>query len=79
MANAFRISLHRGGHGFVRTDNPGDFAVVLMGRNAHIGIHHCGVVYGGRILHAEPGATLYEEITALQCRYPIMEFWTHAD
>lgn len=79
MADAFRLALHNAAHGFVRTESPRDFDVVLMGRNAHVGIHHCGVLYGGRVLHAEPGATLYEEITALRCRYPIMEFWTHAD
>lgn len=79
MANAFRVALHASPHGFRRTENPEDFTVVLMGRNSHIGIHHCGVYYDGRVLHAEPGATLYEELTALRCRYPVMEFWSHAD
>lgn len=79
MAEAFRLALHANPHGFVRTAAPQDFSVVLMGRNAHIGIHHCGIWYGGRILHAEPGATLYEELTAVATRYPVMEFWTHAD
>lgn len=79
MADAFRVALHACQHGFTRTDNPGDFAVVLMGRNAHVGIHHCGIYYAGRVLHAEPGATLYEELSALRCRYPLMEFWSHAD
>ena len=76
MAEAFR---HASPHGWTRTERARDFDIVLMGRNAHIGIHHCGILYGGRILHAEPGATLYEEITALAARFPIMEFWTHAD
>ena len=79
MANAFRLALHAGNHGFVRAPGPQDYAVVLMGRNAHVGIHHCGICWEGRILHAEPGATLYEEITAVAARYPLMEFWTHAD
>lgn len=79
MADAFRVALHGSAHGFSRTDIPGDFSIVLMGRNAHLGIHHCGIYYAGRVLHAEPGATLYEELTALRCRYPIMEFWSHAD
>ena len=79
MADAFRLALHKASHGFTRTDAPSDFDIVLMGRNAHIGIHHCGIWYGGRVLHAEPGATLYEEPGSLRCRYPIMEFWTHAD
>jgi len=79
MAEAFRLALHTSPHGFLRAERARDFDVVLMGRNAHIGIHHCGIWYGGRVLHAEPGATLYEELTALQARYPIMEFWTHAD
>ena len=79
MAEAFRLALHTSPHGFARTDRPSDFSIVLLGRNPHIGIHHCGIWYGGRILHAEPGATLYEEVTALSARYPIMEFWTHAD
>lgn len=79
MANAFRLALHQSAHGFTRTETPRDYDVVLMGRNSHVGIHHCGIWYGGRVLHAEPGATLYEEIGSLRCRYPIMEFWTHAD
>lgn len=79
MADAFRLALHAGTHGFTRSHGPQDYAVVLMGRNSHLGIHHCGIAYGGRILHAEPGATLYEEITAVASRYPLMEFWTHAD
>lgn len=79
MAEAFRLALHTSPHGFIRAAAPQDFAIVLLGRNAHIGIHHCGVFYGGRVLHAEPGATLYEELTALAARYPVMEFWTHED
>ena len=79
MADSFRLALHQATHGFVRTEAPIDFDIVLMGRNAHLGIHHCGIWYAGRVLHAEPGATLFEEISALRCRYTIMEFWTHAD
>lgn len=79
MADAFRLALHAGRHGFSRVETPQDFSVVLMGRNTHLGIHHCGIYYAGRVLHAEPGATLYEELTALRCRYHVMEFWSHED
>lgn len=79
MADAFRLALHAGGHGFVRTEVPADYAIVLLGRNAHLGIHHCGLWYGGRILHAEPNLTLYEERHAVAARYALMEFWIHAD
>lgn len=79
MADAFRLALHAGGHGFARTERPADFSVVLMGRNDHIGIHHCGIWYAGKILHAEPNVTFYEEPAALRARYALMEYWTHAD
>lgn len=79
MAEAFRLALHASPHGFRRVAAPDEFSIVLMGRNSHIGIHHCGIWVGGRILHAEPGATLYEELTAVAARYPVMEFWSHAD
>ncbi|UXC34774.1 hypothetical protein [Cupriavidus gilardii] len=79
MADAFRLALHRSDHGFVKTDSPVDFSVVLMGRNAHVGIHHCGVWYGGKILHAEPNIIFYEELSAVRARYQLMEYWTHAD
>lgn len=79
MAEAFRLALHASHHGFRRVTAPEEFSIVLMGRNAHLGIHHCGVWVGGKVLHAEPCTTLYEELTAVATRYPVMEFWSHED
>ena len=79
MADAFRLALHQCEHGFKRTENPDDFCIVLLGRNEKIGIHHCGVWYDGKILHAEPTMVFYEDIGTVRARYQLMEFWTHAD
>lgn len=79
MADAFRIAIHSQPHGFHRVEKPVDMAIVLLGRNECIGVHHCGIWFAGKILHAEPGATLYEERTAVATRYRVMEFWIHAD
>lgn len=78
MADGFRLALHGSAHGFMRTAVPDDLAVVLMGRHVRMGLHHCGIWYAGRILHAEPSMTLYEEPHVVRARYPLMEFWHRA-
>ncbi|MCC2673286.1 MAG: hypothetical protein K0R58_233 [Ramlibacter sp.] len=74
-AQAFRLVLHKGEHGFVRVSEPVDYAVVLMGRSFSRGIHHCGVYYDGKVLHAQPDGTLHQALASLRDQYPLMEFW----
>ena len=78
MADAFRIAIHKAQHGFAQVMVPADFTIVLMGRNTKIGIHHCGVFYQGKVLHAQPGVTLYEELSAIRDRFEVVEFWAKA-
>lgn len=75
-ANAFRLALHKSPHGFSQVDNPSDFAVVLMGKSPALGIHHCGIFYQGKVLHALDAGTLYQDIASLQDEYALMEYWT---
>lgn len=75
MASEFRIALSKGSHGFVQTPAPVDMCIVLMGKTDKIGIHHCGIYYAGKVLHAMPGVTLYEELTAITDRFEVVEFW----
>ncbi len=75
MADAFRIAIHKDPHGFVQVDTPDDFAIVLMGKTAKVGIHHCGIWYAGRILHALSGVTRYEDLPTLSAQYQVIEFW----
>jgi hypothetical protein len=75
IASAFRLVLHKSVHGFRQVEEPQDFTVVLMGRTAKLGLHHCGVFYGGKVLHALESGTLYQDLASLAAEYPLMEFW----
>lgn len=76
IASAFRLALHKTPHGFERIDDPVDFAVVLMGKTQRLGLHHCGIFYGGRVLHALESGTLYQDLLTLQEEYRLMEYWS---
>lgn len=78
MANAFRIAIHRCAHGYQQVSVPSDFDIVLLSRKPAIGIHHCGIWFDGKVLHAEPTMTWYEEESAVRARYPLVEFWSRA-
>lgn len=76
IAEAFRIELHRGEHGFRQIAQPVDFAVVLMGRAPKLGLHHCGVFWHGSVLHALDSGTLFQDMNTLRAQYPLMQFWS---
>lgn len=78
MASAFRLAIHKSAHGFVEIVEPVDMAIVLLGKNDRIGIHHCGVYYDGKVLHAQSGATLYEELSVIRDSFEVVEFWAKA-
>lgn len=78
MASAFRVAIHKSAHGFVQVQEPIDMCIVLLGRNERIGIHHCGVYLAGKVLHATPGITLYEDLSSLRSTYDVCEFWAKA-
>lgn len=75
MSSAFRIAIHKAAHGFSKIDEPVDYCIVLLGKSDKIGIHHCGVYYQGKVLHAMPDATMYEELSAIRDRFEVVEFW----
>lgn len=75
IASAFRLALHKSPNGFARIEEPADYAVVLMGRTAKLGLHHAGIFWQGRVLHALDTGTLYQDLASLQAEYPLMEFW----
>lgn len=76
VAGAFRLALHKAAHGFAQVELPVDFAVVLMGRVRSLGMHHCGIYYQGKVLHALESGTLYQDLASLRADYPLMEFWS---
>lgn len=78
MADAFRLALHQDPHGFAQVAAPVDLCIVLLGKSERVGVHHCGIYYAGRVLHAMPGVTLYEEIASVQDRFALVEFWAKA-
>lgn len=78
MARAFRLAIHKDAHGFVRVEQPVDFAIALLSRNASIGIHHCGIFYQGKILHAQPNTTLYEDLSVIHNTFAVCEFWARS-
>lgn len=75
MASAFRLAIHKSAHGFAQVAEPVDRCIVLLGKTDRIGIHHCGIYFEGRVLHAMPGVTLYEEMSAISDRFEVVEFW----
>lgn len=75
IASAFRLTLHKSQHGFAQVDTPADFAIVLMGKTPRLGLHHAGIFYDGKVLHAQEGGTLYQDVASLHDQYELMEFW----
>ena len=77
-AVAFRLELHKGEHGFAQISEPVDYAVVLMGKTIKMGIHHSGIYYQGKVLHALETGTLYQDMASLRDEYALVEFWSRA-
>ena len=75
MASEFRIALSKGTHGFVQIATPVDYAIVLLGKTERVGVHHCGIYYGGKVLHALSSGTVYEDMSSIQDAFEIVEFW----
>ena len=79
IAAAFSLALHKSPHGFRQAEAPEDYAVVLMGRSRALGLHHAGVYYEGKVLHALDGdgglTVLYQDMETLSAEYQLMEFW----
>jgi hypothetical protein len=78
IASAFRIALHKSPDGFAQIPAPVDYCVVLMGKTAAMGLHHCGVFYQGRVLHALDAGNRYEEMSVIGDAYAVIEFWARA-
>lgn len=75
VASAFRLALHNQEHGFVKVESPSDFCVVLMGSTNRLGLHHCGVYYKGKVLHALQCGNVYQDLFSLKDTYKLMEYW----
>lgn len=75
IASTFRIAMHKSQHGFEQIEVPGDFAIVLLGRSPSLGLHHCGVFYDGKVLHALEDGNLYQDLASLADTYQVMQFW----
>jgi hypothetical protein len=75
-AREFRLQLYKGRHGFEQISEPRDYAVVLLGKTQRTGVHHCGIFYGGSVLHALETGTLYQDLVTLADEYELMEFWS---
>lgn len=75
MSGAFRIAIHKSAHGFAQIAEPVDYCIALLGKTEKVGIHHCGIYYQGKVLHAMPDANFYEELSAIQDRFAVIEFW----
>jgi hypothetical protein len=74
IASALRLALHKNADGFQQIEEPADYAVVLMGGQRR-GLHHCGIYYQGKVLHALPQGTLYQDLASLRDEYELIEYW----
>jgi hypothetical protein len=71
-AEAFRLALHKGNHGFEKLAEPAHGCVVLMGLER---CQHAGVFITPKVLHATKNGNFYQDIYSLKDNYPWMEFW----
>ena len=78
IADAFRIALHKGEHGFRQTETPHDFDVVIMGKMIDRTPHHCGIYYQGNILHATSEGVVNQDLASVSDQYQRIEYWTKA-
>lgn len=74
-AKAMRLALHNAEHGLVKINAAEDYCVVLMGKTNKLGLHHCGVYYKGKVLHALPTGNVYQDMASLMDAYKLIEFW----
>jgi len=49
-----------------------------MGKTVALGLHHCGVYYQGKVLHALSSGNRYEELWVIGDSYALIEFWARA-
>lgn len=78
IGTAFRLAIHKNPDGFCQIDEPKDYALVMLGRNAKTGIHHVGVFYQGKVLHAMDSMPVYQDLASLGDEYQLMQFWVKA-
>lgn len=78
MASEFRIALSKGQHGYLEIAAPVDLCIVLLGKTERMGIHHCGICFDGKVLHAMTGITLYEELSVIRDAFEVVQFWAKA-
>lgn len=78
IASAFRLALHKSPTGFSKVSEPVDYAIVLLGKTPSLGLHHCGIYWQGKVLHAIDSGPVYQDLTTLRDAYPLMEFWSKA-
>jgi hypothetical protein len=78
IASAFRIALHKTPDGFVQVSEPIDYCIVLMGKTAATGLHHCGVFYQGSVLHGLITGNRFEEMSVIRDAYAVIEFWARS-
>jgi hypothetical protein len=75
IAEAFRLAIYKGEHGFRQTEDPQDYAVVLMAKLAGRTPHHCGIYYGGKVLHATQSGVIYQDLSTLADEFARIEYW----
>jgi len=75
IASTFRLALYKNPNGFKQIESPVEGCVVLLGKTQNIGLHHCGVYVDGKIMHAMDSGTYLEEMSAIQDKYAMIEFW----
>lgn len=81
IASAFRLALSKTPSGFVQVAGPQEFAVVLLGRFPKLGLHHCGVIINGSVLHATEsgvGGVKHQPLSSIQDTYRLIEYWARA-
>lgn len=74
-SRTFHLKLHKDAQGLHRVEQPVELCIVLMWPTDRRSHAHCGIFYGGKVLHATETATLWQDLASLKDSYRAMEFW----
>lgn len=81
IASAFRLALSKTPDGFAQISAPQEFAIMLLSRFPKLGLHHCGVIVNGAVLHAVEsgvGGVKHQPLSEVLDRYRVVEYWARA-
>jgi len=78
IASAFTAAFATGDHGFYKVELPQDYdVIVFINKSEFRSEYHCGVYYGGKVLHAVRilGGVVFQDLDIASETFDKVEFW----